>query len=117
MFTDRSKAVLLLWILNIIYGSCLSCCLVCSLQSCGRLLGKGLHLGSLMCDVFLCFVTFPCGVLGQMWYLIVSILDLCLLFYFFFVCFCDDFFTAPCYLCMCGSRGGKIKGYINFYKD
>ena len=26
-----------------------------------------------VCDVFLCFVTFPCGVLGQVWYLIVSI--------------------------------------------
>ena len=29
------------------------------------------------------FVTFPGGVLGQMWYLIVSIPDLCLLTYFF----------------------------------
>ena len=28
------------------------------------------------------FVTFPCGVLGQAWYLIVSIHDLCLLTYF-----------------------------------
>ena len=28
------------------------------------------------------FVTFPCGVLGQVWFLIVSILDLCLLPYF-----------------------------------
>ena len=27
-------------------------------------------------------VTFPCGVLGQVWYLIVSITDLCLLTYF-----------------------------------
>ena len=30
-----------------------------------------------VCDVFLCFVTFPCVVLGQVWYLIVSIPDLC----------------------------------------
>ena len=30
--------------------------------------------------MFYCdFVTFPCGVLGQVWYLIVSIPDLCLL--------------------------------------
>ena len=36
--SDRSKAVLLLWIL---YVSCLSCFLVCSLQPCGHLLGKG----------------------------------------------------------------------------
>ena len=31
-----------------------------------------------MSDVFLCFVTFLYGVLGQVWYLIVSIPDLCL---------------------------------------
>ena len=30
-------------------------------------------------DVYCIFVTFPCGVLGQMWYLIVSFRDLCLL--------------------------------------
>ena len=35
-----------------------------------------------MCDVFLCFCNFPCGVLGQVWYLIVLIADLCLLTYF-----------------------------------
>ena len=28
------------------------------------------------------FVTFPCGILGQVWYLIVSIPDLCRLSYF-----------------------------------
>ena len=28
------------------------------------------------------FITFPYGILGQVWYLIVSILDLCLLLYF-----------------------------------
>ena len=37
----------------------------------------------LLCVIFYCiFVTFPCGVLGQVWYLIVSIPDLCLLTYF-----------------------------------
>ena len=30
------------------------------------------------------YVTFPCGVLGQVWYLIVSIRDLCILPYFYF---------------------------------
>ena len=25
-------------------------------------------LGPLVCDVFLCFVTFPCSVMGQVWY-------------------------------------------------
>ena len=29
------------------------------------------------------FVTFPCGILGQVWYLIVLIPDLCHLSYFF----------------------------------
>ena len=60
--------MLLLWILFVIYVSCLSCCLVWSLQPCGHLLGNGWPL-----------VTFPCGVPVQMWYLIVSIPDLCLL--------------------------------------
>ena len=36
-----------------------------------------------MCVIFSCvFVTFPYGVPGQVWYLIVSIPDLCLLLYF-----------------------------------
>ena len=33
IFTDRTKAVLLLWIIFVIYVSCLSCFLVCSLPS------------------------------------------------------------------------------------
>ena len=38
---------------------------------------------ALLCVMFSCrFVTFPCGVLGQVWYLIVLIPDLCLLSYF-----------------------------------
>ena len=41
LFTDRSKVVLLFWILFVIYVLCLSCFLVCSLQPCGHLLGKG----------------------------------------------------------------------------
>ena len=71
-----------MWVFFVIYVSCLSCFLVCSLKSSGHLLGKGWPLGSLVCDVFLCFVTFPCGVLGQVWYLIVSISDLYLFSYF-----------------------------------
>ena len=31
------------------------------------------------------FVTFPCGILGQVWYLIVSIPDLCHLSYFYHI--------------------------------
>ena len=53
--------VLLLWMLFVIYVSCLSlvCCHVCSLQPCYHLLGKGSSLGSLACCVFLCFCHFP----------------------------------------------------------
>ena len=36
---------------------------------------------ALMCVMFYCFFTFPCGVLGWVWNLIVSISDLCLLTY------------------------------------
>ena len=45
--------------LFVIYVTCLLCCLVCSLQPCGHLLGKGWPLGSLVCDVFLCYCHFP----------------------------------------------------------
>ena len=75
--------------MKIIFVICVSCmsllyCLVCSLQSCGHLLGNGCPLESPVCDVFLFFVTFPYGVLGQVWYLIASIPDLCLLPYLSF---------------------------------
>ena len=43
-----------MWIIFVIYVSCLPCLLVCSLQPCGHLLDKGLPLGSLVCDVILC---------------------------------------------------------------
>ena len=39
--------------------------------------GKGL-----VCDLKCVFVTSPCGILGQVWYLIISIPDLCCLSYF-----------------------------------
>ena len=39
--TDRSKAVLLLLIICVIYVLCLSCFRVCSLLPCGHLLGMG----------------------------------------------------------------------------
>ena len=73
--TDRSKAVLLLWIIFVIYCSCLSvlCRPVYSLQPSVYLQGKYWPFGSLMCDIFLCFITFPHG--DQVW----SIPDICLL--------------------------------------
>ena len=60
-----------------------SYCLVCSLQPSGHLLGKGWPLGSLVCDVFMRFVTFPNGGLCQVRYLIVWIPDLYLFSYFY----------------------------------
>ena len=78
-YTDRSKVVLLLWVIFVIYVLCMSCFLVCSMQHCGHLLGKGWPLGFLVCSVLLCFVTFPCGIVGLVWCLIVSISDICLL--------------------------------------
>ena len=40
-FSDRSKAVILLWIICVIYILCLSCFRVCSLLPYGHLKGKG----------------------------------------------------------------------------
>ena len=54
---------------------------VCLFVPCGHLLGKGWPLGSsLLCLIEVCH--FPIGILGQVWYLIVSIPDLCTLTYF-----------------------------------
>ena len=61
----------------------LSCFLVCSLQPCGHSCWERAGLLALLYVMFYCvFVTFRCGVLGQVWYLIVSIPDLYLLTYF-----------------------------------
>ena len=49
---------------------------VCLYVLCGHLQGKGWPLGSrLWCLLWVCH--FPIGILGQVWYLIVSIPDLC----------------------------------------
>ena len=44
--------------------------------------GKGLTSWVLFVMFNFVFVTFPCGILGQVWYLIVMIPDLCCLSYF-----------------------------------
>ena len=65
---------------------CSVLCLLCFVRLClyvlrGHLLGKGWPLGSrLWCLLWVCH--FPIGILGQVWYLIVSIPDLCNLTYF-----------------------------------
>ena len=50
------------------------CCLVVTCWERADLL-------ALVCDVYFVFVTSPCGILGQVWYLIVSFPDLCHLSY------------------------------------
>ena len=61
---------------------CLLCFVrVCLYVLCGHLLGKGWPLGSrLWCLLWVCH--FPIGILGQVWYLIVSIPDLCTITHF-----------------------------------
>ena len=85
---------------------CSVLCLLCFVRVCfyvlrGHLLGKGWPLGSrLWCLLWVCH--FPIGILGQVWYLIVSIPDLCNLTYFYVVLWfygeagnrtCDPWFT------------------------
>ena len=78
-FPERSKAVLLLWIIFVIYASCLSCFLVCSLQPRGHLLGNGQPLGLLVCEVFFCVLSiFHVVPLVRR----ILIYDLCLLTFF-----------------------------------
>ena len=46
--------------------------------------GERAGLLALVCDVYRVFVTFPCGILGQVCNLIVSFPDLCHLAYFIY---------------------------------
>ena len=47
---------------------------------------------ALVGDVYCIFVTFPCGILGQVWYLILSFTDLCCLSNFDSLCPSRHFF-------------------------
>ena len=69
---------------------CLLCFVrVCLYVLCGHLLGKGWPLGSrLWCLLWVCH--FPIGILGQVWYLIVSIPDLCNLITFLWNKICSQ---------------------------
>ena len=67
----------------------LSHCLNCSLQPCCHLLGKVDFL-ALLCVMLSCvFVSFPYGVLDQMWYLTVLIPD------FFLISYCSYLYHNP----------------------
>ena len=82
-FTGRSKAVLLLWVL------CVFFCLVFVVRLCASIYVclvvtclERADLLALVCTVKLWVCYFPVGILGRVWYLIVSIPDLCILTYF-----------------------------------
>ena len=79
----------ILFVVTVVFRVCLPFCLRFSLQ----LLGKGQPLDCLDFNVFLSFITFSYGVLGQVWYLIVSIPDICLLFYLEHEGVCQTFFV------------------------
>ena len=61
----------------------LSCLFIAALWSPA---GKGLASWPLFVMSYCDFVTFPCGILGQVWYLIVLIPDLCSLHNFMMKC-------------------------------
>ena len=81
MFTHRSKSVLLLWIIWF-FVSCVSHDFAsvhfCLVVTCW----ERVDLLDLAGDVYCIFVTFPCSILGQVWFLVVLFPDLCLLSYF-----------------------------------
>ena len=56
----------------------LSCLFLAALSS---PLGRGWPLGSLVCGVSFVLVAFLCGVPGWVWCLVISIPDLCLLYF------------------------------------
>ena len=60
---------------------CFSCFRVCSLLPCDHLRERT-DLLALVGNVNCIFVTFQCGILGQVWYLIVSVPDRCRPSYF-----------------------------------
>ena len=72
----------LLWIVFVIHAMCLSMLSRLFIAALWSPAGKGLASWLLFVMFGCVFVTFPCGILGQVWYLIVLISDLCRLSYF-----------------------------------
>ena len=106
---------------------CSVLCLLCFVRVClyvlrGHLLGKGWPLSSrLWCLLWVC--NFPIGILGQVWYLIVSIPDLCNLTYFeifitwFLMSYLSQAFESyqrvKIYLCSVNNLG--LKKFLQYY--
>ena len=81
-FTDRSKAVLLLWVFYVFV------CLVFAMHLCASVYmclvvtcWERAVLLALVCGIKLWVCHFPIGILGHVWYLILSIPNLCTLTY------------------------------------
>ena len=74
------------------------CCLVVTCW-------ERIDLLTLVSDVYCIFATFSCGILGQVWYLIVSFPDLCRLSYFVkcvsFTSFEDNYYILHTYSLRC----------------
>ena len=89
---------------------CLLCFVrVCLYVLCGHLLGKSWPLGSrLWCLLWVCH--FPIGILGQVWYLIVSIPDLCNLITSLF----KTQWNRPQFVVFFYFRDDKVQGWSGF---
>ena len=75
---EHLSEVLLLWIFYVFVLSCVCYVLCASVYMCFVVTcWERADLLALVCGVFCEFVTLPIGILGQVWYLIVSIPDLC----------------------------------------
>ena len=83
-FTECSKAVL---IVDHLCYLCLVFVMLSrvSIAALWSPAGKGLTSWLSFVMFYCVFVTFPCGILGQVWYLIVSIPDLCYFSYFLLI--------------------------------
>ena len=93
-FINRSKAVLLLWIIRVISVLCLLCFRArLFIDAIWSPAGKGLtsRLSFVMSNCV--FVTFQCGIMSQVWDLIISIPDLCTLSYFKTILCCTFTFS------------------------
>ena len=84
-FTDRTKAVLLLWIFYVFFCLAINVLLCASVYMCLVVTcWEKADLLALVYGVLLRVCRFPICILGQVWLLIVSIHDLCILTYFGF---------------------------------
>ena len=104
-----NNCIIDLMIICVLYVLCLSCLRVCSLLPCGHLKGRA-DLLALVCDIYCDVVTFPFGILGQVWYLIVAILILAAFLTLLLTRQRSAVVNVSGYRCVsdCRSRGGEF---------